>query len=161
MNENDKLEALRRSLLAAELDDGETQALADRMGVTTLCDGEVLVAEGDLCQTLFLQAAGAMQCYRDQAGGKEDILYQMHVGECVGTRSFIDGSAYVFGLRSVGDSRVMTLESAALEAMEDDHPRLLYKVMRAFVLITHATLARLRLEDAELRNYLWASGGRY
>ncbi|MBK1717000.1 Crp/Fnr family transcriptional regulator [Thiocystis violacea] len=160
MNEIDKLEALRRSLLTAELDEGETQALADRMGVRTLCDGEVLVAEGDLCQTLFLQAAGAIQFYRERAGN-EEILYQMHVGECVGTRSFIDGSAYVFGLRSVGDSTVLTLESAALEAMEEGHPRLLYKVMRAFVLITHATLARLRLEDEDLRNYLLKSGGRY
>lgn len=160
MNDIEKLKALRNSMLTAELDEGETQALADRMGVKTLRDGEVLVAEGGLCQTLFVQAAGAMQFYRDRAG-TEDILYQMHVGECVGTRSFIDGSAYAFGLRSVGDSTVLTLESATLEAMEKGHPRLLYKVMRAFVLITHATLARLRLEDDELRNYLWRSGGRY
>lgn len=160
MNETDKLEALRRSLLTAELDEGETQALADRMGVTRLCDGEVLVAEGDRCQTLFLQASGAIQFYRERAGNDE-VLYQMQVGECVGTRSFIDGSAYVFGLRSVGDSRVMTLESVALESMEQGHPRLPYKVMRAFVLITHTTLARLRFEDEELRNYLLKSGGRY
>lgn len=160
MNEIDKLEALRRSLLTAELDAGETQALADQMGVITLCDGEVLVAEGDMCKILFLQAAGAIQFYLNRAG-HEEILYQMQVGECVGTRSFIDGSAYLFGLRSVGDTSVLTLESAALEVLDEDHPRLLYRVMRAFVLITHETLARLRLEDAELRHYLLKSGGRY
>jgi CRP/FNR family transcriptional regulator, cyclic AMP receptor protein len=160
MNEISEVEALHGSLLTAELNEGETQALADRMGVRTLCDGEVLVAEGDLCQTLFLQAAGAIQLYRDRSGN-EEVLYQMQRGECVGTRSFIDGSAFLFGLRSVGDSTVLTLESDALDTLDEGHPRLLYKIMRAFVLITHATLARLRLEDAELRNYLLQSGGRY
>ncbi|MBK1645506.1 Crp/Fnr family transcriptional regulator [Thiocapsa imhoffii] len=160
MNTIHGLEALRSSLLTAELSEDETQALADRMGVKTLCNGEVLVAEGDLCQTLFLQAAGAIQLYRDCAGD-EEILYQMHLGECVGTRSFVDGSAYVFGLRSIGDSTVLTLDSDALDTLDQEHPRLLYKIMRAFVLITHVTLARLRLEDAELRHYVLKSGGRY
>ncbi len=160
MNDVNKLEALRNSLLTTELDEAETQALADQMGVTTLRDGEVLIAEGDLCQTLFLQAAGALQLYQDRAGN-EEILYQTHVGECIGTRSFIDGLAYVFGLRAVGDSAVLTLEPTALEALEEGYPRLLYKVMRAFVLITHANLARLHLEGTELRNYLLKTGGRY
>lgn len=160
MHKTFELEALRGSLLTAELNDGETQALADRMGVKTLCDGEVLVAEGALCRTLFLQAAGVTQLYRDRAG-TEEILYQMHVGECVGTRSFIDGSVYLFGLRAIGDSTVLTLESDALDALDEGNPRLLYKIMRAFVLITHATLTRLRLEDAELRNYVLKAGGRY
>lgn len=160
MNAMNKLEALHGSLLTAELNEAETQALADRMGVRTLCDGEVLIAEGDLCRTLFLQAAGAIQLYRHSAGNDE-VLYQMQLGECVGTRSFIDGSAFLFGLRSVGDSTVLTLESDALDDLDAGHPRLLYKIMRAFVLITHVTLARLRLEDAELRNYMLKSGGRY
>ena len=160
MIEMNEWEALRSSLLTAELNEGETQALADRMGVTTLSDGEVMVAEGDQCKTLFLQAAGAIQLYRDCAGD-EEILYQMNRGDCVGSRSFIDGSAYLFGLRSVGDSTVLTLESDALNDLDLVHPRLPYKIMRAFVLITHTALARLRLEDTELRNYMLKAGGRY
>lgn len=160
MNEVNRVEALRRSLLTAELNDAETQALADQMGVMTLRDGEVLVAAGDVRKTLFLQAAGGLQLYLDR-GGNEEILYQLHVGECVGTRTFIEDSPYAFGLRSVGDSTVMTLEPAALEALEEGYPWLPYKVMRAFVLITHGNLARLYLEGAELRNYVLKSGGRY
>lgn len=160
MNQANKLEALRRSLLSTDLDEAETQALADQMGETTLQDAEVLVAEGDLCRTLFLQAAGTIQFYRDRSG-TEDILHQMQDGECVGTRSFIDDSPYQFGLRALGDTRVLTLSPAALESLEAGHPRLPYKVMRAFVLITYAQLARLRLEDAELRNYVSGIGGRH
>ena len=160
MNELDKLAALHGSRLVAELDAAETQALADQMGVTTLCDGEVLVAEGAVCQTLFLVATGALQLYRD-VSGQEEIIHQTQVGECVGTRTFVDGSAYLFALRSVGDSRVLTLEPAALETLDAGHPRLLYRVMRAFVSITHLNLVRLYLESAELRNYLLKSGGRY
>lgn len=160
MNEVNKLEALRKSLLTAELDEAETQALADQMGVTTLRHGEVLVSEGGLRQTLFLQAAGALQLFRDR-GGSEEILYQTRIGDCVGTRTFIDHSAYMFGLRAVGESTVLTLAPAALEALAQEHPRLPYKVMRAFVLITHGNLSRLYLEGTELRNYLLKTGGRY
>jgi len=160
MNEVNKLEALRSSLLATDLDEPEMHALASQMAVATVHDGEVLVAEGDIRQTLFLQAAGALQLYQDR-GGNAEVLYQLRVGECVGTRTFIEGAPYVFGLRSIGDSTVLTLEPAALESLAEVHPRLPYKVMRAFVLITHGNLTRLFLEGAELRNYVLKTGGRY
>lgn len=160
MSEINVLEVLRGSLLTTGLDDVEAQALADRMETTTLRDGEVLVAQGHRCQMLFVQAAGTIQIYQDRAGSDE-VLHQMEVGECVGTRSFIDGSASPFGLRAVEDSVVLTLKPAALEALEEAHPGLPYKVMRAFVLITYEQLARLRLEGAELRGYVFGTGGRH
>ena len=73
--------ALRRSLLITEFDEAETPVLADQMGLTTPPDGEALVAEGDLSQSLLLQAAATIQFYRDRAGNDE-LLQQMRVGRC-------------------------------------------------------------------------------
>lgn len=160
MTQINKLEVLRNSPLATDLDAAEMQALADQMGVTTLHHGETLVSEGDARQTLFLLGAGALNVTR-VGGGKEEIIYQMHRGECAGTRSFIDGSVRKAGLISVGDSSVLTLEPAAFEALGDLHPRLLYRVMRALFRLTHTNLMRMNSESAELRNYLLKTGGRY
>ncbi|WP_295392872.1 Crp/Fnr family transcriptional regulator [uncultured Thiodictyon sp.] len=160
MNEVNKLETLQKSLLAADLEEADMAALADPMGVRTVPDGEMLVAEGGACRTLFVLAAGALDVCRG-AGGTEEIIYQMKVGECVGARAFVDGSPYMMGLRAVGESSVLTLEPEAFEALGERHPRLMYRVMRALFRITHINMTRVYFEGAELRNYLLKTGGRY
>jgi len=160
MNEADKLHALRRSLLGSELDEAEIPVLAGQMGVATRHDGETLLIEGDEHRTLFLLAAGVINVVK-AVGGHEETVYQLQVGECAGTRAFVDGSPRKAGLRSQGDSTVLTLEPAAFESLVDTHPRLVYKVMRAFFRTTHANLMRMNLESNELRNYLLKTGGRY
>ncbi|WP_295456806.1 cyclic nucleotide-binding domain-containing protein [uncultured Thiodictyon sp.] len=160
MIEVNKLDALRNSLLAAEFDEAEIEALANQMGVQTLHDGETLVVEGDERRTLFTVAAGGLSFFR-VIGGAEEIIYHMHAGECVGARSFIDGVAYVFGLRAIGETSLLTLEPEAFEALVDTHPWIIYRVMRALFRVAHVNLTRTYLEGAELRNYLLKSGGRY
>lgn len=160
MTELNKTEALRRSVLGTELDPDETRLLAERMGVERLADGEVLVSEGEARRSLFLLADGHLDVGR-VAQGHEAGAYRMRAGECAGTRAFVDGSARKAALRSVGESVVMTLEPEDFESLLDDHPRLVYKVMRAIFRITHANLMRVNLESAEMRNYLTRTGGRY
>ena len=160
MNQVDKLEALRGSPLVAELADDELRALADQMGVTILSDGDTLVSEGDASRTLFVLAVGALnvsQIVREH----EEVIYQMRVGECAGTRSFVDGSARKAWLRAAGGSIVLNLEPDAFEALGKSHPMLLYRVMRALFRITHTNLTRANHESIQLRNYLLKSGGPY
>jgi CRP/FNR family cyclic AMP-dependent transcriptional regulator len=159
-NQIDKLEALRGSPLAAELDQAEMQALADQMGVRLLHDGETLVCEGDDSRTLFVLAVGALNVSQI-VHGHEEVIYQMRVGECAGTRAFVDGSGRKAGLRAAGGSFVLTLEPDAFEALGKVHPLLLYRVMRALFRITHTNLTRVNHESIQLRNYLLKSGGPY
>lgn len=153
MNQATNMDALRRSLLGAELDPPEAKLLAQRMGQVALRDGELLIAEGDLRRTLFLLVAGGLNVIRAGRDG-EEALYQMRVGECAGTRAFIDGSPRAVGLRALGDTEVLTLEPDAFEALIETHPWLVYKVMRAFFRITHAHLMHVNFQSEELRNYL-------
>ncbi|WP_295392873.1 Crp/Fnr family transcriptional regulator [uncultured Thiodictyon sp.] len=160
MNQVDKLEALRASHLAAELDDTEAQALAGQMGVTALSDGELLVSEGDDSRTLFLVAAGAVNVSQI-VGGHEEVIYQMRAGEFAGTRAFVDGSPRKAGLRAVGECTAFTLEPADFESLGKLHPMLLYRVMRALFRITHTNLTRANQESTQLRNYMLRTGGPY
>ena len=93
--------------------------------------------------------------------GQELVVYTMSVGECAGTRAFVDRTPRKATLRSIGDSTVCTLTPDAFEALLDKHPRIVYKVMRALFRITHTNLMRMNLESQELVNYVAKIRGRY
>lgn len=160
MNQATKPETVSRSVLGTELTEEEARALAERMEVVTLTDGQTLVAEAEERRTLFLLVVGRLDVSK-VVGATEETVYQMRSGECAGTRAFVDGSTRKAALRSVGESLVLTLEPEAFEALIDTHPRLVYKIMRAIFRITHTNLMRANLEAAELKNYLMQGSRRY
>lgn len=160
MTQLDKSEAVARSILGAELDAAECAALAEKMSVHRIRQGEIVVREGEARRTLFVLADGRLSVCRAD-GESETRLYQLRIGECAGTRAFLDGSERKAMLRADTDGAVLALEPEDFEALIDSHPRLVYKVMRALFRVTHANLMRMNLESAELRNYMMKTGGRY
>ena len=160
MTELDLPEALAQSTLGAELSPGECAALAASVGLEQVPAGGTLVREGQDRRSLFVLAAGKLNVCKN-VNGQDEVVYQMRVGECAGTRAFIDGSPRKAALVAETDCRVLTLEPDAFEALIETQPRLVYKVMRAIFRITHSNLMRVNLESAELRNYMMKTGGRY
>jgi CRP-like cAMP-binding protein len=160
MSDIDNSRVLAESALGSELDKAECDVLATKMGIQALHAGETLVREGEARRTLFVLAEGRLNVCK-QVGGNEETVYQMRIGECAGTRAFIDGSVRKAALCADTDGTVLTLEPEAFESLIDSQPRLVYKLMRAIFRITHANLMRVNLETAELRNYMLKTGGRY
>lgn len=160
MTEIDKFEALSRSSLSDELDEAEKRLLAERMGVETLEKGQTLVKEGEDRRTLFTLASGGIDVCRINKMGEEKV-YEMQDGECAGTRSFIDGSPRRATLRARAESQVLTLEPDDFEALLEDHPRIVYKVMRAIFRITHGNLMRMNQETDLLQDYFLRTGNRH
>lgn len=154
-----KSEALSRSILSAELDDAERDVLAERMGIQTLADGETLVTEGDSRRTLFTLASGRVDVCRRKRGGDLETLHSMKLGECAGTRAFVDGSERKASLVARGTSEVLTLEPEDFESLLASHPRVVYKVMRAIFRITHTNLMRMNVETDQLQGYFLRTGG--
>jgi CRP/FNR family cyclic AMP-dependent transcriptional regulator len=153
-------EAIAQSTLGAELSPDECAALAAVTGAEMVPAGQTLVREGEARRTLFILARGRLNVRKD-VHGQEETVYQMRVGECAGTRAFVDGSPRRAALCTDTDSQVLTLEPDAFEGLIESEPRLVYKVMRAIFRVTHSNLMRVNLESAELRNYMMKSGGRY
>jgi CRP/FNR family transcriptional regulator, cyclic AMP receptor protein len=160
MNELNIADVLAKSSLGAELTPDECMALGGVMGVESVPAGRTLVREGEARRTLFVLAEGRLNVCKD-VNGQEETVYQMRIGECAGTRAFIDGSPRKAALCTDTDSLVLTLEPEAFEGLIETEPRLVYKVMRAIFRITHSNLMRVNLESAELRNYMMKTGGRY
>lgn len=160
MTQLEKAELVARSILGAELEPDECTALAGAMGVLQLQHGEILVRENEARRTLFVLAAGRLSVCKVDSD-RETTLYQLRIGECAGTRAFLDGSERKAMLRADSETTVLTLEPENFEHLIDSHPRLVYKVMRALFRVTHANLMRMNMESAELRNYMMKTGGRY
>ena len=160
MNTTPDCEALSDSSLGQELDLEECKTLSTVMGIRQLKDGETLVDEGQNDHTLFVLISGKL-AVRSIIQGKDVTVYNMKVGECAGTRAFVDRAPRRATLKAVGDSIVYTLVPETFETLLDSHPRIVYKVMRGLFRITHMNLMRMNVETQQLSNYINKTGGRY
>ncbi len=160
MTQNTECKILMNSLLGQDLDAGECEVLLGLMGRRQLQDGEDLVKEGDTGRTLYILASGKVTV-NSKVAGKEMTLYSMKVGECAGTRAFVEMAPRQATLRAAGNASVLALEPDAFEALLDAHPRIVYKVMRGLFRQTHANLMRMDAESQQLSNYITKTGGRY
>lgn len=149
-----------QSTLGQELDDSECQVLAGIMQQHSLKNGEYLVTEGDSNPTLFLLAAGKLTVI-SKIGNEEKNIYTMKQGECAGTRAFVDRAPRAATLKADGDAIVYSLEPDPFESLLNNHPHIVYKVMRALFRITHSNLMRMNQESEQLSNYINKTRGRY
>lgn len=161
MSEVADYKLVRNSTVGSELTEDKARLLAEKMGVRHLTDGEFLVKEGEVDQTLFVLAAGKLTVTSQDVDGVEQTVYTMKEGECAGTRAFVEQSPRRATLRAVGDTTVYTLTPEDFESLLDTHPRVAFKVMRALFRVTHANLTRMNRETKELANYINKTNGRY
>ena len=150
---------LRASAIGEDLSEQECQILAGIMGVRHLHDGELLVAEGQADNTLFILIDGKL-AVTGNVLGQEIVVYTMKVGECAGTRAFVDRTPRKATLRAVGETTVYTMKPDDFESLLNKHPHIVYGVMRALFRITHANLMRMNQESQELVNYVSKIRGR-
>lgn len=160
MSTSTDCEPIVDSSLGQELEKNECQVLANVMQIRELKDGENLVKEGDEDSTLFVLTRGKL-AVKSKVDDKEMTVYNMKVGECAGTRAFVDRAPRRATLTAVGNTEVYTLSPDDFESLLDTHPRIVYKVMRGLFRITHSNLMRMNVETQQLSNYINKTGGRY
>ncbi len=160
MSQKPKCEAIVDSSLGQELERNECQVLTTIMKVRELKDGDVLVKEGEDDNHLFILTAGKLEV-SSVIGGQETTVYTMKIGECAGTRAFVDLAPRRATLRAVGDTTVYTMAPKDFESLLGEHPGIVYKVMRGLFRLTHRNLMRMNVETQQLSNYINKSGGRY
>ena len=151
---------MQQSSLGKDLNADDCAALITVMGVQEFKDGEVLVQEGEADSTFFILIHGAISVH-STINGKMTKVYTMKVGECAGTRAFVDLAPRQATLKAVGDTTVYTLEPEDFEGLLDSHPKVVYKFMRGLFRLTHMNLMRMNAESQHLSNYILRARGRY
>jgi len=160
MSQKASCESVIDSVLGQELEKDQCQILSGVMKVRQLTDGEYLVKEGEDDNHLFILTAGRL-IVSSLSEGKDQDVYKMKVGECAGTRAFVDRAVRQASLRSDGSTTIYTLDPADFESLLSEHADVVYKVMRGLFRLTHKNLMRMNTETQELSNYINKTGGRY
>lgn len=160
MSQKAECQPMVNSSLGKDLDKGDCEILTTVMGVRKLKDGEILVKEGEQDNTLFILIEGRIAVISN-VDGREVTVYNMNVGECAGTRAFVDLAPRQATLKAVGNTTVYTLEPENFESLLDKHPHVVYKFMRGLFRLTHMNLMRMNQESRALANYIHTSGGRF
>lgn len=161
MDDPTLLEALRRSRLAAELNEAQCRKLAAVMTVHELKDGDVLVHEGAPDDHLYIIESGALAVVKGAGTPEAVTLNTLASGELAGELSWLDGAERYASLVASGPTRVLGLEREKLESMTASDGEIVYRVMRAIVRVVHALQRRLTMQQSELTNYIYKQHGRY
>lgn len=162
MAEPSKLQLVRDSVLATELDAKQCAALADLVTVRDLADGEVLVDEGASDDHVHIVVSGTLAVAKQlPPGGQWINLNVLTKGDLAGELAFMDGKPHYAALRAVGPTRVLNLKRERLESLLGSEPLIVYRVMRAIFRVVHGILHRMALQASELTNYIYKQHGKY
>ena len=126
-----------------------------------LAADEILLREGEQDDSLYIVIDGDIIVTRDAGGDEFVTLHHLKAGDIAGAMGFIDGNSHSATLRATKDSHVLTLHRDVLEGMVDDHPQLVYKIMKMIIRSVHQTLLRMDQQFVEMNNYIMKEHGRY
>jgi len=103
------VETLRRVPFFAVLPGDELKALACHCVLRRVMKDEVLVAEGDSCEGLFVVQSGAIKLFKMAENGREQILVIERAGSTVGELPIFDGGSFPASAVAVEDSTLLFL----------------------------------------------------
>ena len=155
------IEIQHNSPLGTELEADEIKALAGVISITRLQANDILIKEGTTDDALHIVINGRLAATRNTGGDEYVTLHVLHDGDMAGAMGFIDGTEHSATLRALCDTQVYTLERSAFESLLENHPALVYKVMRSIIRSVHSTLMRMNRQFVEMNNYIMKEHGRY
>jgi CRP-like cAMP-binding protein len=157
----DTTDLILASTLGAELTREEAGILDALMSSQKLVDGEYLIKEKVNDDALHVLLQGKLEVVKSTGAGDTASLAVLRDGELAGELSFIDGEPHTVALRALCDCDVISLSRKEFEKIIDEHPQLVYKVMRAIARSAHRIMHRMNLQFVELSNYVFKQHGRY
>ena len=154
-------EMVKNSALGQDLTDKQCETLGRIITIRGLNEGDYLFNEGDVDDTLYVIVKGSLEALRASGGSDLVSLYVLREGEMAGMLGFINGQGHSASVRAITDSEVYCLLRPKFEALTQEDPELVYKVMRALFRTLHVILRRMHAQYAELSNYIFKQHGRY
>jgi len=161
MSDKIKVDALRATKLAAELNEEQCRVLANLVTLRNLKQGEVLAREGTMDNHLYVILHGNLGVIKHAGTPEALTINTLSSGDFVSEMGFMDGTELYASKVALGDCRVLSLEREKLESVLHSHPEIVYRVMRAIIRVVHQITRRLSMQQAELSNYIYKQHGRY
>lgn len=122
--------SLKAQPLFAALDLTELRSLADRAHNRRYAAGEVLFAEGDVCQGLFVLVSGRVKIFKRSASGREQVLAVEEPGSSFAELPVFDGGPYPASASAMSDTEVLFISRADVRALCLERPEVALKILQ-------------------------------
>lgn len=149
------------SVLGKDLTTEECELFTELGTVRELADGEALIHEGEVDNSLHLVIEGNLAVTRPAAGGDWVTLHVLRKGDLAGELGFVDGLGHSATLRALGPTAVFSLARDKFDPLLDSNPHMVFRIMRAIIRGVHSTLRRMNQQQIEMNNYITHQHGRY
>ncbi len=134
---------LARVALFAELLPEELDAIAGAAEHRGLRRGDVLFAEGDEPNELFVVVAGRIALANKSVDGRESVVALMEAGDVFGEMPLFDGLGRSTGARALEPSEIIAIPYGPVQQVYEQRPMLLWSVVALLS-------GRIRAVDAAL-----------
>jgi hypothetical protein len=118
-----KEDLLRGSKLLQGFSADELEELIAKLQLTSLQAGEIIVAEGQPGNSLFLIASGSVRVYVRNKSGAQRQVRVMHQGDFFGEISLLKGSRRTATITAASAAELLELDRTAVNAMAARHPK--------------------------------------
>ena len=102
----------------------ELEAIKLSFSEKTFKRGEVILLEGNLSDTLFFVAAGAVKVFKTSAQGKEQILSIARPGEALNDVSIFDGGTNPISAQALGPVTLYGIKKDKLQSIMQQYPKI-------------------------------------
>ena len=161
MADQNKATILKKSQLGIELTEQQCTILSELMDISEHADGDIVVAEGATDDHLRIVLSGALAVARKSTDAEWVRLNVLTAGDLAGELAFLDSLPRYAALVALGPTRLFSLKRAKLESLLNQHPEIVYRVMRAIARFAHQVLHRSGTQITELNAYLFKTGPKY
>lgn len=156
-----KAAIIRASKIGLELTEEQCAILAELVDVNEYADGDVVVQEGANDDKLRIVLAGAVAVAKRSNDGEWVRLNVLTAGDLAGELAFLDSRPRYAALVALGPTKLFSLQRAKLESLLNEHPLIVYRVMRSIARFAHEVLHRSGAQMAELTSYLFKTKAKY
>ena len=129
------------------LPENDVSRVLDLATRSTYSDGQVIIAEGEEGDTLFIVASGRVSVEKATIDRKLETLTTLGPGECFGELALVDRQPRSATIRAIGQAEVYRITLADLNALFAQNPEIQCRLLQRLVSIT---AQRLRLVDETL-----------
>lgn len=123
-------EALRETILFAELEDDQLEHIAAAGTIQSLQRGLVLFEEGDEPGESYLVLSGRVAIAQESDDGRESLLAVLGPGELFGEMGFLDGYNRSAQARALEESRVLMIPYEELRRLYENTPSALWSAVQ-------------------------------
>jgi len=136
---------LKKAPIFEHVETGELQAVAHIVEEVRYTQGEIIVKEGDIGDSMFIIKEGTVSVTRQPAGKPAITLAKMDTGECFGDMAVFDAEVRSATVVALCDCTMLRISRDDLLEVLLEYPNISVSLLQVFI-------ARLRIANTSIQD---------